>query len=185
MLPLWSTPERSITNAMKERVIFEEVQSFVGTWIWYLVITISVLVIGSRIAAATLSSTSSDGGFVGLMLAVIALGGVIALLATSRLYVTIDKNNIYYRFPPFVSKEKHLGQGDIREMQVRKYRPIREYGGYGYRFRFRSGRAMNVSGNMGLQLVLTNGKKLLIGTQKPESMQTAIRHLKENWGMNG
>lgn len=169
---------------MKGKIIFEEVQSFVGTRIWYIVIGISLLIIVVRTIATTMLSISLDDGLVGVTLSVIAMGGIVAFLATSRLYVIIDEHAIYYRFPPFIISEKQINKSDIQEMQVRKYKPIREYGGYGYRFRYRTGRAMNVSGNMGLQLRLKNGKKLLIGTQKPDSMQTVVRRLKENW-MNG
>jgi hypothetical protein len=50
---------------------------------------------------------------------------------------------------------------------VRKYNPLTEYGGWGYRTGFgkKSG-AMNVKGNIGIQIELSNGKKLLLGTQK-------------------
>ena len=170
---------------MKGKIIFKEEQSFIGTWIWYIVIGILVITIGIRLFALTQAKNDTTDVLVGLIIAAIVLGGVIVLLIVSRLSVVIDENRIYYRFPPFVSKEKYFGKDDIKEMNVRKYKPILEYGGYGYRYRFRSGRAMNIAGNMGLQLVLKNGKKVLIGTQKPDSMQSAVRRLKDNWEMNG
>lgn len=168
---------------MKGKLIFKEEQSFVGTWMWYLVIGISVVSVGGT--AVGLVFKHDTEGYVGLIIAAIVTIGLVLLFYTSKLSVSIDQDNLYYRFPPFVSGEKLLSQGDIKEMYVRKYKPIMEYGGWGYRFRFRSGRAMNVAGDVGLQLVLKNGKKLLIGTQKPEAMKEAVRRLKENWGLNG
>jgi hypothetical protein len=40
--------------------------------------------------------------------------------------------------------------------------------------------AYNVSGNRGLQLELTNGKKILLGTQRPEEIAQALIHLNKN-----
>lgn len=168
---------------MKGKLLFKEEQTFVGTWMWYLIIGISVVSVGG--AAIGLVFKHDSEGYVGLIIAAIVTIGLVLLFYTSKLSVSIDQHNLYYRFPPFVNSEKLLSQGDIKELYVRKYKPIMEYGGWGYRFRFRSGRAINVAGDVGLQLVLKNGKKLLIGTQKPEAMKEAVRRLKENWGLNG
>ena len=56
-----------------------------------------------------------------------------------------------------------------------------EYGGWGYRISPRNGKAFNIKGSWGLQLVLSNGDKLLLGTQKPEELKKAIEQLKESW----
>ncbi len=170
---------------MKGKVIFEEEQRVIGTRTWYLVIGLSITIVTGTLVLATYVSEPTSERYIGTIISTIVFGCVIAFISTMRLYVVIDEKSIYYRFPPFVNKEKHFSKKDIKEMKVRKYRPIWEYGGYGYRFSFRSGRAYNITGNMGLQLHLNNGKRVLIGTQKPDSMQTAISRLKENWEMNG
>lgn len=58
-----------------------------------------------------------------------------------------------------------------------------DYGGWGFRFGlFGKGRALNVSGNKGIQLVLTDGTRLLIGTNKPDEARQALQligHLAE------
>ncbi|MEP1093547.1 MAG: hypothetical protein ABJG78_00460 [Cyclobacteriaceae bacterium] len=170
---------------MKGKIIFEEVQSFVGTWMWYLIIGLTTLILAGLLVGTFLYPVDPPEALIGSHLAAIVMAGIVFLFATSKLYVSIDNARIYYRFPPFVSKEKFYSKDDVQQMQVRKYRPILEYGGYGYRRRFRSGRAMNITGNMGLQLVLKNGKKVLIGTQKPDLMKTVVKRLQENWNMNG
>jgi uncharacterized protein YlzI (FlbEa/FlbD family) len=52
-----------------------------------------------------------------------------------------------------------------------------EYGGWGLRYSFnkKRGNAINVSGDIGIQLTLTNGKKLLIGTQKKEAVNRVLK----------
>ena len=54
-------------------------------------------------------------------------------------------------------------------MEIREYKPIMEYGGWGIRG-FGSNRALNIKGKIGLQLVFKNGQKLLIGTQKADEI---------------
>lgn len=57
-----------------------------------------------------------------------------------------------------------------RKAYVRKYDPIGDYGGWGLKggalWNSKKGKAINVSGDIGIQLELKNSKKLLIGTQK-------------------
>lgn len=168
---------------MKGKIIFKEEQSFVGTWMWYLVIGISLISVGGTALAVFYKQDTE--GIVGLIIAATVTGGLILLFAFSKLYISIDQENLYYRYPPFVNREKTVSKNDVKEIYVREYKPIMEYGGWGYRFRFRSGKALNVAGNTGLQLITKNDKRILLGTQKPEEMERAVKRLKENWGIDG
>ena len=168
---------------MKGKLIFEERQTFLGSWMWYLVLSVTTISVVGTIIMGVLSGEQE--GYVGAIIATIVTIFVLLILGTSKLVVTIDHHAIYYQYTPFINKEKVITKEDTEEVYVRKYSPISEYGGYGFRFSFRSGRALNISGNMGLQLVMKNGKKLLIGTKKPELLETAVTKLKENWNMNG
>ncbi|WP_420317977.1 hypothetical protein [Ekhidna sp.] len=169
---------------MKGKILFKEEQSFVGTWMFYLVIAITSLsMIGTAITI--LLNKTSEEGIIGLIIAGLVTAGLLMLFIYSKLYVSIDDKAIYYRYPPFVNKEKKLTKIDVSEVFVRKYNPIWEYGGWGYRVRPGKGKAMNVAGNQGLQLILADGKKILLGTQKPGAISHAIKKLKENWKMDG
>ena len=169
---------------MKGKLLFEEEQSFVGTWMWYLVIGISFLSIGGVVLSIWQAGVNSER-IIGLVITSVVILAVTLLLSFAKLSVSIDSSTIYYQFPPFVNSEKALTRNDISEVYVRKYRPIWEYGGWGYRIKLGKGRAMNVAGNMGLQLILKNNKAILLGTQKPEEMERALKRLKENWSSNG
>ncbi|MEQ9468485.1 MAG: hypothetical protein RLN88_13815 [Ekhidna sp.] len=168
---------------MKGKILFKEEQSFVNTWMWYLVLSIMALSLGGVILGYIRNPNSE--GVVALIITIVVAGGVVLLLFSSRLHTSIDQDRIYYRFPPFVRSERSISKEDVKEIYVRKYQPIWEYGGWGYRIRLGKGKALNVAGDYGLQLVLSDGKKLLIGTQKPEAMEHALRRLKENWGIDG
>lgn len=58
----------------------------------------------------------------------------------------------------------------------RAYNPIPEYGGWGIRTGMQ-GRAFNMRGNEGVQLVLASGKRVLIGSQRPDELARAIQNL--------
>ena len=77
---------------------------------------------------------------------------------------------------PFHLAFKHYPWEMISKAEVRKYNPITEFGGWGYRWGF-GGTAVNISGNMGLQLDLSNGKKLLIGTQGPDELRSVLQRM--------
>ena len=63
---------------------------------------------------------------------------------------------------------------DISLIYPRTYQPLGEFGGYGIRWG-KYGRAYNVSGNRGVQLEFSNGRKLLIGSQHAEELTTALQ----------
>lgn len=150
---------------------------------WYLVVGISLLSVGGT--AVSLVFGRNSEAVIGLIIAALVTGAVIALFYRSKLIISIDSQRLYYKFAPFVSSEKTISQEDVKELRIREYKPILEYGGWGYRISIKNGKALNVSGNMGLQIVFKNGKRLLIGTQKPDLLRQAIRRLEENWKDNG
>lgn len=104
------------------------------------------------------------------------------LLIFIQLKTKINEKGIYYQLFPFHLKEIIFTWDEIAETNIRKYSPIWEYGGWGYRYSFKNGKAFNISGNMGLQLVLKNGKKILIGTNKPEELSVFLETINIHCG---
>jgi len=98
------------------------------------------------------------------------------LLLKVKLVTEINRDAIRYRFYPFILRDRFIYWQDIEKAYVRQYKPMIEYGGWGIRYGF-NGKALNIKGNKGLQLELKNGKKLLLGTQKPEELEELLRTL--------
>ena len=123
----------------------------------------------------------SDGGLLltgALVIVVLTVSGW--LLFGSRLQVEIRDTGISLRFWPYMSKTKIIAPNQISFFEVRTYKPIREYGGWGLRKGVKkTGDAYNVHGNIGLQLVLNDGKRVLIGTQRPEAILRAMKKMRE------
>ncbi|MFP4470517.1 MAG: hypothetical protein ACLFPE_07525 [Bacteroidales bacterium] len=92
------------------------------------------------------------------------------------LYTRIDREGIRYRFAPIHRTDRLIKWESVDMVHVRKYKPIAEYGGWGFR-KGRSGKALNTKGNWGLQIVFKDGKKLLLGTQKPEELERVLDKL--------
>lgn len=93
----------------------------------------------------------------------------------------IREDGIYYQFFPFQLKMKKIAFDDIEKIYLRKYKPIMEYGGWGYKFGlFGKGWAINIAGNKGIQIEFKDSKKrkFLIGTQKSEEVEAVLGKLK-------
>jgi hypothetical protein len=114
----------------------------------------------------------------GLLFPVILISVVNLGMFAGGLSTKIDGEGIKVKFTPFIWKEKMYRWDDLAEVKVREYRPLAEYGGWGVRG-FGKNRALNVSGKTGLQLVLKDGSKMLIGTQQSKAMEEFLQSLPE------
>ncbi|MFH6604841.1 hypothetical protein ACEZ3G_15250 [Maribacter algicola] len=105
---------------------------------------------------------------------------VLFLMYSFNLKTRIDDIGIHYRFFPFQLNDKTVRWEELQNCYVRKYSPIKEFGGWGYRGSFgKKRKALNVKGNKGIQLEFASGKRLLIGTQKEaEAKQVIQRYFK-------
>jgi hypothetical protein len=64
--------------------------------------------------------------------------------------------------------------GAVRSIEVVTYRPIADYGFWGIRSRRNGDKALTARGNRGVRLELTDGTRLLIGSQRPEQLARAL-----------
>jgi len=158
--------------------VFKEKQGFTQLWIIVL-ITVSTLVplfiIGNEYLKAD-TKVSSFEVYLTIGLTIF----VASLIFLFKLSTRIDEKGIYYQFFPFHLRLKTIPWTSIEKAHVRKYNAISEYGGWGLRGGFfwkkSKGKAINVSGNVGIQLELKNGKKLLIGTNQEEQAKQVLQH---------
>lgn len=88
-----------------------------------------------------------------------------------RMIVDVFADHVSIRYIPLTKRV--ILYTEIVEVQVRTYKPIRDYGGWGIRG-FSNRKAYSVSGNRGVELMLFDGRSVLIGSQKPEELALAI-----------
>ena len=144
--------------------IFYEIQQFRQKWIWTILLIVLFVLFLPIIS-----------GMVSILLGVILiLTGFcfIWLFYSIKLITEIKGDSIHIKFSPFTTKIIHFSE--IIKYEIRQYRPIIEYGGWGIRFN-RSGKAYTVSGNIGIQIQLSAGKGILIGTQQPNEFLQAMK----------
>ena len=164
----------------KEDLVFREVQKF-SLWICRLpLVLVMVLTTGIMVYAIgdMMHERNPPSVFVLIILGIIGIGVPILvafLFLLVRLETEVRSDGLYVRFFPIHIRYKKFTAEDLSQYYARTYRPLVEYGGWGIRYGFgKSGRAYNVSGNKGLQLVLKNGRRLLIGSQRPDELAEAI-----------
>jgi hypothetical protein len=157
---------------MKENSTFYEKQSFRQWWLWLILI----FVLGFTIYNFVDNNESFSTGEMIASFAVTAI--IFILFFIIKLETKIDELGVRVRLFPFHLQFKYFPWKTIRKGYIREYSPIGEYGGWGLRLGlFGKGKAYNVSGNMGLQLVFNNNKKLLIGTQKSQEMRKFLAEI--------
>jgi len=117
----------------------------------------------------------------------LTLGLLLAYVYSCKLKIKISDKRIWISYPPFRGNWKKLNKAEIKRYQIRKYSPWREYYGRGFRNHWIYGMCYTISGNIGLQLYLKNGKKILIGTQQKQGIKYAMEKMmeKENSSKNG
>lgn len=159
---------------------FQESQKFKQWWVWAIIFIVDI------IALITIYNFVLDFKdnlqeiplIISIILILFTIVAINFLFIYSKLETKIDSSVIHIKYFPFHFKYQHYSWEDLDKVYVRQYSPIGEYGGWGYRFSIIGrGRAFNTSGDMGLQLIFKNGKKLLIGTQKPIEIREFLQNL--------
>lgn len=163
-----------------EDQLFLEKQSFRQIWLWILLITIDLIhfvtIFTPYFTQSVYGIARTDIGETVFSAAILIFTTVLFYLM--RLETVIKSDGIYYRFFPFQIKLKKISWEEISHAYIRKYNPIMEYGGWGIRNGFlRSGKAYNVSGNEGLQMIYTSNKRFLLGTKKANELKSVLSQL--------
>ena len=160
---------------------FREAQKFQQPWIWTLLMVMTLAAVvcfgygmikqlgfGQPWGDRPMSDTAL--AIVGPLVIFFTMG-ITYLFDKLKLIVEVRDDGLYIRFFPL--SRQIIRYENIEKSYVRTYRPLKEYGGWGIRYG-RKGKAYNVSGNRGVQLKLSGGKRLLIGSQQPEKLADAI-----------
>ncbi|WFO17555.1 hypothetical protein M601_007825 [Cellulophaga baltica 4] len=159
---------------MRENYLFYEEQKFTQWWLWLLLL----LIIGYLLFDLISFSYSSDEIFtVGTiifntenLIPLILVCLVILLFLILKLKTTLSQDYIQISFFPFFTKKWNWSEINTTEIVT--------YGfvGYGIRLSLKYGTVYNIKGNHGLAIHLKNGKKLMVGTQKPEELANVIKN---------
>ena len=117
---------------------------------------------------------STGGLIVTGISSLLIMGLILVIFIHSKLKTKITNEAVWVAFPPIKNKWKKIVPDEIEKYEIRLYKPVREYGGYGIKGKIKYGQSYTISGNVGLQLYLKSGKKFLIGTQKKQAIKYAM-----------
>lgn len=147
---------------------FKEEQKFRSVWIYFILAVTSIVILW-------LARNDYDLKPLHLTIVLSPILIVIYLVEFSKLFTSISKDGISYRFKPYQRSTKFIPWDEIKSIEVKKYNPIRDYGGWGVRVG-KAGKGYNTRGNMGIFIQTSDQKTLMLGTQQPEAVQRVIKH---------
>jgi hypothetical protein len=165
-----------------KKILFKEVQKYSqGTRLFLILIThVSMIILFVYAIFQQIIKGRPFGDnpapdwalFLLLGLMIVTLIGMLIM----KLELWIDEEGIHYRFFPIVWKVKLIRKVEIQRYEIRKINAVLEYGGRGLRtgLGHKWGKGFIVSGNQGLQLYLTNGKKVLFSTERSQAVLYAM-----------
>ena len=165
--------------------VFKEEQRFTQLWLQVLLAVsfiVPLVLITNELIEKGWQNTDARVGFIVVVLSVLLTYGFIFSL---KLITRIDERGINFRFLPFHLSSKHISWSELKAAYVRKYEPISEYGGWGMKggklWNKSKGVSYTTKGDVGIQLELLNGKKILLGTQRAEEAKQVLQTYKHKF----
>jgi len=159
---------------------YREVQRVTQLWIRIIVLAPTAIAWWALVQQVLLSkpfgTNPAPDVAVVVIWAVFGLAFPVLILAVN-LRTEVRDDAVRLRFFPLWSRA--IAIGDIQECKPRTYHPIGEYWGWGIRWTPGHGWCYTIKGNRGVQLTLADGKRLLIGSNRPEELAKAINARRE------
>lgn len=162
----------------EEKILFYERQRLTQWWLWLTVIVVQLVpmflnfrklyLAGFMEKPEIMLSTAGSSVFI-LILSLF-------LIYSIKLETKITEQGVCVRLFPLGFSFKFYPFSNMAACYVRKYHPVREYGGWGYKGR-PGNRALSIWGDRGLQMEFPNGNKLLVGTRRPQEIMEILKSL--------
>jgi hypothetical protein len=155
--------------------MYQEIQKPRQWWVLLIVYGVAALMWGGLVQQIMLghpfgSTPAPDSVLIACW---IAFGiGLPLLWISVRMIVRVNGEALTIRYQPFMTRRIPIDA--IAGYGVRTYDPLREYGGWGIRIWLGGPRAYNVSGNRGVDVILYNGERIMIGSQHPHDLAQAL-----------
>ena len=155
---------------------FEERQRL-PAWIWAVVLLLFGLgawMFGMFVPRVLLGRPVGDPAPDWVVWVLAPLIGVVfpAFLASMHLDTSVTDDALSVRFWPFPGRR--IARGDVTVAEAVEYRPIRDCGGWGWRYSPKFGWCYTMAGTSGVRLELANGKKLMIGSRRADALAASL-----------
>lgn len=165
-----------MTSQSPEGVLFKEVQKPDQVWLNVLIYGVAALMwygfVQQIFFGIPFGTNPAPDAVLWIFWLLIGIG-LPAVFQMIVLVVEVKTDHILVKYNPFVTRKFYFAE--IKQFTARTYSPLREYGGWGIKGGFGSGRrAYTMSGNTGVELTLLDGDSVMLGSQKPEALAQAI-----------
>ena len=165
--------------AKAHHVVYEEVTPF-PTWATIVLLAVAFGVAGPMFV--NLQQQLSDGLPVGgSTIPQLAGAGfsivlpVLIYLLFGRLVVQVTRSSVRLRFGYVPVVAKVVPFGEIERMEAVRYRPLRDFGGWGIRRAWKGNRvAWTMNGDQALVLHLVSGRQFYVGSENPVRLKSRI-----------
>ena len=173
---------------MTARLIYREEQPFRQSFIPWIIFTAILFMIGSFSVSfyqqlylgkpyGDEPMTNNDLIWSSIV-SFVVMSVVFIFILSGSLVTEIWTDGIRYKFTPLIRKMRHIPLTEIVSAEVEKYRPLAEFGGWGWRKRLLSRKtAFNVSGRVGIRVTLKKGSQIVFGTRQQDEMKRAVNKM--------
>jgi hypothetical protein len=166
----------------EQNIMFSEVQQFRQWWVWGVIVIAAgfcwYTFIKQVLFGVQVSNRPAPNSVVIVLWLIIGIG-VPLLFWPMKLITQVRTDGVYVRMAPIHWAFQAILFADLQDYTVHNYRPLRDYSGWGIRYG-RTGKAYTVSGNRGVLFTLTDGNRILIGSQRSNELAQAVQHSKDN-----
>ena len=163
-----------------ERSTYRE-RTWAPAWVWVLISGACLLGVAASLYPAFRQAASGGVGggesLSALGPALIGGGALLFFLTVTSLFLCLDvevrAGHIFISFGPVNLVRRRIRYSDIESVRPITYRPIREFGGWGIRWRGRT-TAWTIRGNQAVAVTLRSGKKVYVGSRFPQRLAGRI-----------
>ena len=155
--------------------IYKEEQSYLGTWVMYLILMLEIPTLILVTVLVSTSESDSQKGILILLMVFVIMALAMGILFNIKLETRIDEKGIHYKYFPFI-KWRLIEKSKIREAKVIEFNPFTDHGGWGMKGN-KTTKAFTILGENGLSIDIGEKKTILLGTQKPKELAEFL----DNW----
>lgn len=156
-------------------------RTWAPAWVWVVMAGVCAWGVGASVYAACQQPAPGEivGGDSLSQLASVLVGGGVLLFFVAmtsifmRLDVEVRSDHIFISFGPVHLVRRRIRYADIESVCAVTYRPMREFGGWGIRWRGRK-TAWTIRGNQAVAITLRSGKKVYVGSRFPQRLAGRI-----------
>jgi hypothetical protein len=165
----------SVAAIQPPAAIYREEQRF-GWWSYALVALIMGLVWWLFLdhGPAVVPAARRHAGDLSIGLGVAMALPILFVVGVLRMTTVVTPTEVRVWFGWIPTYRRAIPIGTIARVEVVHYRPFADYGGWGIRHGRDGEKVLSARGDRGVRLRMTDGSRLLIGSQRPEELVLAL-----------